>query len=51
MNFNRDELYAILNHIKQYFPGKKADYLFFNSNRDNDNTMDVEEFIDMWMEE
>ena len=49
--FNRDELFAILEHLGEYFPGKKADFLFFASNQDNDTTMDVDEFIMMWMSE
>lgn len=46
--FNRDELEAILSHLGLYFPGKKADYMFFNSNEDGDTNMDVDEFIKMW---
>lgn len=49
--FNRDELYAILKHLGVYFPGKKADYLFFQSNQDNDTIMSCDEFIEMWRNE
>lgn len=40
-----------MKHLGVYFPGKKANYLFFASNQDNDTTMDVNEFIDMWLNE
>ena len=46
--FNREELHAILSHLGLYFPGKKADYMFFNSNEDGDTNLDVDEFIKMW---
>jgi hypothetical protein len=50
-NFNRDELLAILTHLGEYFPGKKADYLFFNTNKDRNLGIDADEFTDMWMKE
>lgn len=49
--FNRDELQAILSHLGLYFPGKKADYMFFNSNEDGDANLDANEFTKMWLYE
>lgn len=34
-----------------YFPGKRADDLFFRSNSDGDTTISQEEFVDIYMKE
>jgi len=44
-SLSRDEIYEIFVLLGDYFPGKRADDLFFRSNSDGDTTISCEEFI------
>ncbi len=50
-SLSRDEIYQIYVTLGVYFPGKRADDLFFRSNSDGDTTISQDEFIDIYMKE
>jgi Ca2+-binding EF-hand superfamily protein len=50
-SLSRDEIYQIFVSRGVYFPGKRADDLFFRSNSDGDTTISCEEFVDIYMKE